>query len=110
MTLCLKIPLSLIFKRVYQFPPFYNRPVSLKQTRTHLHTRPCSSDLCKLSVLPLIHTHTRVSYRFLCFHLIFRVPHLSLTCPNPHCGSFNTFWSGQLLVICSVTVVVVVSC
>ncbi|VUZ40847.1 unnamed protein product [Hymenolepis diminuta] len=69
----------------------------------------------KLSVM------SKPVYRFLCSHsacqtpllrclLIAFVPYLSLTQLNLHCDLINTFWPSQILVLCSVTVVHVVSC
>ncbi|KAM3174979.1 hypothetical protein ACTXT7_009427 [Hymenolepis weldensis] len=37
-------PLSVMSKRVYRFPPFYNRLVSLKVHCTHPYARPCPGD------------------------------------------------------------------
>ncbi|KAM3183205.1 hypothetical protein ACTXT7_010804 [Hymenolepis weldensis] len=82
-------PPSVMSKRVYRFPPFYNHPISIKVHRTNVLTR-VLAQVTRINYLGIsTHTHdmnvdTRASYRLLRFPLISFVPHLSLTCSNPH--------------------------
>lgn len=96
------IPLSIMSKRAYRFPSFYNRPSHFKvHLHSYPHTRPWPSDPYKL---PLYFTHTRytrLSCRLLCFPLISSVPYFAFICLIPHCNLLNTFWPSQLVEFCS---------
>ncbi|VUZ45151.1 unnamed protein product [Hymenolepis diminuta] len=68
-------------KRVYQFTPYYNIPISLKYTCAHVLTRLHAQVTHKMVLYfhPRTHIHTLVTYRLLRFPVISSVPHLSLT-------------------------------
>ncbi|KAM3175884.1 hypothetical protein ACTXT7_007602 [Hymenolepis weldensis] len=100
-------------KRVYRFPHFHNRPVSLKVHCTH-HLARALAQVTHINCIGIsTHTgrHTLVIHQLPQFLLTSFVPHLPLANLIPHCGLINTRWPMQLFVLCfSELLFAIVSC